>query len=156
MLAVHDARGWHLDPYVALGESFYALTSDFRVRLDHPSALKVPATGRTRTLPGGPGRTVTVGVADRVRDFAWAAGPFRTATQTSPGGVRVTSYWAAGTPAEGVRLTRADAVAAIDRFGREFGRAQVPGRAGRPRSTRRRVRCGWCCRRVCRPGRCGP
>ncbi|WP_405962629.1 M1 family metallopeptidase [Streptomyces sp. NBC_00723] len=122
VLAVHDAKGWHLDPYVALGESFYALTSDFRVRLDHPSALKVPTTGHTRTLPGGPGRTVTLGVADRVRDFAWAAGPFRTAAQTTPGGVRVKSYWAADTPAAGVRLTRADAVAAIDRFGREFGR----------------------------------
>ncbi|MFF8315905.1 M1 family metallopeptidase [Streptomyces bobili] len=122
VLAVRDAKGWHLDPYVALGESFYALTSDFRVRLDHPSALKVPATGRTRTLPGGPGRSVTLSVANRVRDFAWAAGPFRTATQTTPGGVRVRSYWAPGTPAEGVRLNRTDAVAAIDRFGREFGR----------------------------------
>ncbi|MFM9698368.1 M1 family metallopeptidase [Streptomyces europaeiscabiei] len=122
VLAVHDAQGWHLDPYVAFGESFYALTSDFRVRLDHPSALKVPATGRTRALPGGRGRTVTLSVAHRVRDFAWAAGPFRTATQTTPGGVRVKSYWAIDTPAEGVRLNRTDAVAAIDRFGREFGR----------------------------------
>ncbi|MEU5118374.1 M1 family metallopeptidase [Streptomyces asoensis] len=122
VLAVHDAAGWHLDPYVALGESFYALTSDFRVRLDHPSALKVPATGLTRTRPGRPGRTVTLSVADRVRDFAWAAGPFRTAAQTSPGGVRVRSYWAPGTSAEGVRLNRTDAVAAVDRFGREFGR----------------------------------
>ncbi|WP_062643200.1 M1 family metallopeptidase [Streptomyces maremycinicus] len=122
VLAVHDARGWHLDPYVALGESFYALTGDFHVRLDHPSALEVPATGRTRAVPGSPGRTVTVSVAERVRDFAWAAGPFRTATQTTPGGVRVRSYWAADTPDAGVRLNRADAVAAIDRFGREFGR----------------------------------
>ncbi|MFI5800969.1 M1 family metallopeptidase [Streptomyces sp. NPDC051677] len=122
VLAVHDAQGWHLDPYVAVGESFYALTSDFRVRLDHPSALKVPATGHTRTLHGRPGRTVTLSVAERVRDFAWAAGPFRTATQTTPGGVRVKSYWTPDTPAAGVRLNRADAVAAIDRFGREFGR----------------------------------
>ncbi|MEU5630774.1 M1 family metallopeptidase [Streptomyces rishiriensis] len=122
VLAVHDAKGWHLDPYVALGESFYALASDFRVRLDHPSALKVPATGSTRSLPGAPGRTVTLSVADRVRDFAWAAGPFRTATRTTPGGVRVRSYWAPGAPAAGVELTRTDADAAIDRFGREFGR----------------------------------
>ncbi|UJV46030.1 M1 family metallopeptidase [Streptomyces sp. AMCC400023] len=122
VLAVHDAQGRHLDPYVSLGESFHALASDFRVRLDHPSALKVPATGRTRALPGGSGRTVTLSVAHRVRDFAWAAGPFRTATETTPGGVRVKSYWASDTPAEGVRLNRADAVAAMDRFGAEFGR----------------------------------
>lgn len=122
VLAVHDAKGWHLDPYVTVGESFYALTSDYRVRLDHPSALRVPTTGRTRTLPGHPGRTVTVGVAHRVRDFAWASGPFRTATQVTPEGVRVKSYWAPGTSAAGVRLTREDAVAAIGRFGGEFGR----------------------------------
>ncbi|MGW4548676.1 M1 family metallopeptidase [Streptomyces violaceorubidus] len=122
VLAVHDAKGWHLDPYVAVGESFYALTGDFRVRLDHPSSLAVPATGRTGTRPAGPGRVVTVSVAERVRDFAWAAGPFRSATQTSPEGVRVRSYWAPGTSAEGVRLSRAEAVAAVDRFGREFGR----------------------------------
>ncbi|MEU1870823.1 MULTISPECIES: M1 family metallopeptidase [unclassified Streptomyces] len=122
VLAVHDAKGWHLDPYVAVGESFYALTGDFRVRLDHPSDLEVPATGRTGTRPAGPGRAVTVSVAERVRDFAWAAGPFRTAAETTPGGVRVRSYWAPGTPAAGVRLNRAEAVAAVDRFGREFGR----------------------------------
>ncbi|MFI6275010.1 M1 family metallopeptidase [Streptomyces sp. NPDC050988] len=122
VLAVHDAKGWHLDPYVSTGESFYALASDFRARIDHPSALKVPATGRTWTSPGKRGRTVTHSVAHRVRDFAWAAGPFRTATETSPGGVRVKSYWAPNTPAAGVRLNRKDGVAAIDRFGREFGR----------------------------------
>ncbi|MCW8382225.1 M1 family metallopeptidase [Streptomyces justiciae] len=122
VLAVHDAKGWHLDPYVSTGESFYALASDFRVRIDHPSALKVPATGRTWTTHGEPGRTVTHSVAHRVRDFAWAAGPFRTATDTSPGGVRVKSYWAPNTPAAGVRLNRKDGVAAVDRFSKEFGR----------------------------------
>jgi aminopeptidase N len=120
--AVRDAKGWHLDPYVSTGESFYTLASDFRVRIDHPSALKVPATGRTWTSRGEPGRTVTHSVAQRVRDFAWAAGPFRTAVETSPGGVRVKSYWAPNTPAEGVRLNRKDGVAAVDRFGEEFGR----------------------------------
>ncbi|MES5824567.1 M1 family metallopeptidase [Streptomyces sp. RG80] len=122
VLAVHDTNGWHLDPYVSTGESFYALAGDFHVRLDHPSALKVPATGRTRTSPGGPGRTVTHSTAHRVRDFAWAAGPFRTATETSPHGVRVKMYWAPNTPAAGVRLSRKDGVAAVDRFGEEFGR----------------------------------
>lgn len=122
VLAVHDALGWHLDPYVSTGESFYAPASDFRVRLDHPAALKVPATGRTWTRHGKPGRTITHSVAQRVRDFAWAAGPFRTATETSPGGARVKSYWSPDTSPVGVRLNRKDGVAAVDRFGREFGR----------------------------------
>ncbi len=122
VLAVHDAAGWHLDPYVSTGESFYALASDFRVALDHPAALEVPATGRTWTRPAAPGRSRTLSVAHRVRDFAWAAGPFRTATETTPGGVRVRSYWAPDTSAAGVRLTRQDGAAAVDRFGEEFGR----------------------------------
>jgi hypothetical protein len=122
VLAVHDAKGWHLDPYVATGESFYALAGDFRVAIDHPSALEVPATGRTWTRSAGPGRSLTVSVAHRVRDFAWAAGPFRTATETTPGGVRVRSYWAPDTSAAGVRLTRREGAAAVDRFGKEFGR----------------------------------
>ncbi|MFD0004445.1 M1 family metallopeptidase [Streptomyces sp. NPDC127178] len=122
VLAVHDAKGWHLDPYVSTGESFYALAGDFRVAIDHPRALKIPATGRTWTRPANPGRSLTVSVAHQVRDFAWAAGPFRTATETTPGGVRVKSYWAPGTSAEGVRLTRQDGAAAVDRFGEEFGR----------------------------------
>lgn len=122
VLAVHDAQGWHLDPYVSVGESFYSLAGDFRVRLDHPSALTIAATGRTWSRHGRAGRTVTHSSAQRVRDFAWAAGPFRTATDTTPGGVRVRSYWAPGTSAAGVRLNRQDAVKAVDRFGTQFGR----------------------------------
>ncbi|MFF5481935.1 M1 family metallopeptidase [Streptomyces sp. NPDC012935] len=122
VLAVRDSGGWHLDPYVPTGESFYTLASDFRVAIDHPATLEVPATGRTWTRPGKPGRSLTLSVAHRVRDFAWAAGPFRTATETTPGGVRVRSYWAPGTSAQGVRLTRQDGAAAVDRFGEEFSR----------------------------------
>ncbi|MFE9023769.1 M1 family metallopeptidase [Streptomyces sp. NPDC007808] len=122
VLAVRDATGWHLDPYVSTGESFYALAGDFRVALDHPSALKIPATGRTWTRTGEHGRSLTLSIAHRVRDFAWAAGPFRTAEETTPGGVRVRSFWAPGTSAEGVRLSREEGATAVDRFGEEFGR----------------------------------
>ncbi|MEU2287008.1 M1 family metallopeptidase [Streptomyces sp. NPDC013178] len=122
VLAVHDAKGWHLDPYAPIGESFYSLASDFQVRIDHPSTLIIPATGRSWTQAGEPGRTITHSIAHRVRDFAWAAGPFRTASETSAGGVRVKSYWAPNTPAAGVRLTRRDGVSAVDRFSKEFGR----------------------------------
>ncbi|MER0244072.1 M1 family metallopeptidase [Streptomyces sp. HSW2009] len=122
VLAVHDAKGWHLDPYVRTGESFYALTSDYRVRLDHPSGLKVPATGRTQTRPGAAGRTVTTSLAPRVREFAWAAGPFETATEVTPGGVRVRSYWTPDAHPDGVRYARRDGAAAVDRFSKEFGR----------------------------------
>ncbi|WP_257579444.1 hypothetical protein [Streptomyces sp. JJ38] len=123
VLAVRDGKEWHPDPYASRGESFYALASDFRVRLDHPTALKAPATGQTWTRPGPPGRTVTWSVADQVRHFAWASGPFRTASDVSPGGVRVASYRAPGTPADGVRQNREEGVAAVDHFSEAYGRS---------------------------------
>jgi len=45
VLAVKDEHGWELPPYVDFGESFYSLTADYDVTLDHPAALQVPSTG---------------------------------------------------------------------------------------------------------------
>ncbi|MET8678576.1 M1 family metallopeptidase [Streptomyces sp. NPDC004647] len=123
VLAVRDRdQGWHLDPDVGFGESYYTLAADFRVRLNHPSALKVPATGTPSDRPGDRGRTVTTSTALQARDFAWAAGPFRTATEFSSRGVRVNSFWTAGTPASDAEEARRDARAAMDDFGERFGR----------------------------------
>jgi hypothetical protein len=122
LLSVQDAQGRHLDPDVGFGESFYTLAGNFRVALDHPSALKVPATGTTTRRASAPGRTLSTSVARGVRDFAWAAGPFRTKTVTSPEGIRLNAYWTATTPPEGIALDLRDATRAIDEFGRRFGR----------------------------------
>jgi hypothetical protein len=89
VLAVRDALGWHLDPYTNNGESFYAVAGDYTVRLDHPTAITVPATGTSTDAAGSAGRTITTAVGRQVREFAWAAGPFRTIRGTSAGGVRV-------------------------------------------------------------------
>jgi hypothetical protein len=89
ILAVHDVAGWHLEPYFDNGESNYALTADWRVRLDHPSALAVPTSGVATTRPGTPGRTVTTAHAPRVRDFAFVAGRFTRHSVRTEDGVRV-------------------------------------------------------------------
>ncbi|GHG28778.1 M1 family metallopeptidase [Streptomyces zaomyceticus] len=122
LLSVRDAQGEHLDPDVGFGESFHTLTGDFRVVLDHPRALRVPATGTTTRRAGAPGRTVSTSVARGVRDFAWAAGPFRSKTVTTPGGVRLNAYWTAATSPEGVAVDLKDAVGSVDEFGKRFGR----------------------------------
>ncbi|MCX5201294.1 M1 family metallopeptidase [Streptomyces sp. NBC_00237] len=122
LLSVQDAKGRHLDPDVGFGESYFTLAGDFRVALDHPDSLKVPATGTTTRRAGAPGRTVSTNVARGVRDFVWAAGPFRTRTVTSPGGIKVHGYWTATTSAEGVALAMKDGVGSIDEFGKRFGR----------------------------------
>jgi hypothetical protein len=96
VLAVRDGAGWHLDPYSNNGESFYALTSDYTVTLDHPTALLVPATGTSADTPGAAGRTVTKATATNVREFAWAAGAFTRTTGTSSTGVQINVYRVAG------------------------------------------------------------
>lgn len=112
VLALRDAAGWHLEPDVGIGESYYAAAADFAVRLNHPATLQVPATG---TQSGG---LIT---AEQVRDFAWAAGPFEHSEMTSPGGVKVRTWWTSVVTAGAVAAARTDAVAAVDDFGRRFG-----------------------------------
>src|SRR6476469_1006061 len=45
ILAVADTRGVQLPPYTFAGESFYSLTSSWRVRLRVPKGLAVASTG---------------------------------------------------------------------------------------------------------------
>jgi hypothetical protein len=109
VLAVHDADGWHLDPDVGIGESFYTVAADFTVQFHHPTGLGVPSTGTT---------TDGVTIAKQVRDFAWAAGPFATSELTSPGGVKIRTW---STPSVDATGLGAEAAAAVDDFGRRFG-----------------------------------
>jgi hypothetical protein len=121
VLAVRDAAGWHLDPYTNTGESFYSLASDFDVRLDHPSAISVPATGRSVDTPGPAGRTVTRATATKVRDFAWAAGPFTKLSATSGAGVRVNVYPVSGVGDADARAMLSVATRALDAHAGRFG-----------------------------------
>jgi hypothetical protein len=113
VLAVQDQTGWHLEPDVGIGESYYTLAADFTVRLDHPASLVVPATG---VMAGS-----NVSVAKQVRDFAWAVGPFQQAEVTSPGGVKVRLWWTSAVTSAAVADARAKAIAAIDDFSLRFG-----------------------------------
>ncbi|NEA31592.1 M1 family metallopeptidase [Streptomyces sp. SID13031] len=121
VLAVRDAAGWHLEPDVGIGESYYALAADFVVRLDHPAAVQVPATGLTSTVRRGK-QVSSVSIAKQVRDFAWAAGPFRQSVVTSPGGIKVRTWWTGAVTAGAVTDARTKGVAAIDDFGKRFGK----------------------------------
>ncbi|GAA1697959.1 M1 family metallopeptidase [Kribbella yunnanensis] len=112
VLAVRDATGWHLERDMGIGESFYTVAADFAVRLTHTGNIAVPSTGVT---------TDGVAIAKQVRDFAWAAGPFRSTSVTSPGGVTVRTWATPMVTAAAVDAARADAAAALDEFGRRFG-----------------------------------
>ncbi|MEU6777505.1 M1 family aminopeptidase [Streptomyces sp. NPDC046759] len=121
VLAVRDSAGWHLDPYTDNGESFYSLAADFKVTLDHPSSLLVPATGTSTDTPGSSGRTVTTATASKVRDFAWAAGPFTKISGTSPAGVAVNVYSVSGISSSSAQSMLSTAKTAVDAHAARFG-----------------------------------
>ncbi|MFF5533566.1 M1 family aminopeptidase [Streptomyces cinerochromogenes] len=121
VLAVRDSAGWHLDPYTNNGESFYSLAADFKVTLDHPSTLLVPATGTSTDTPGSSGRTVTTATAAKVRDFAWAAGPFTKISGTSAAGVPVNVYSVSGISSTSAQSMLSTARTAVDAHAARFG-----------------------------------
>ncbi|WEO99385.1 M1 family aminopeptidase [Streptomyces sp. FXJ1.172] len=121
VLAIRDSSGWHLDPYTNNGESFYSLAADFKVTLDHPSSLLVPATGTSSDTPGAGGRTVTTATASKVRDFAWAAGPFTKISGTSSAGVAVNVYSVSGISSSSAQSMLSTAKSAVDAHAGRFG-----------------------------------
>ncbi|MGW2813626.1 M1 family aminopeptidase [Streptomyces sp. NPDC001415] len=121
VLAIRDAAGWHLDPYTNNGESFYSLAADFKVTLDHPTGLLVPATGTSVDTPGSSGRTVTTATASKVRDFAWAAGPFSKISGTSPAGTAINIYSVSDISSSDAQSMLATAKSAVDTHAARFG-----------------------------------
>ncbi|MFF9243367.1 M1 family aminopeptidase [Streptomyces sp. NPDC014776] len=121
LLAIRDGAGWHLDPYTNNGESFYSLAADFKVTLDHPSGLLVPATGTSTDIPGSSGRTVTTATAAKVRDFAWAAGPFTKISGTSTAGVPISVYSVSGISSSSAQSMLSTAKSAVDAHASRFG-----------------------------------
>ncbi|MGW1744379.1 M1 family aminopeptidase [Streptomyces sp. NPDC002092] len=121
VLAVRDGSGWHLDPYTNNGESFYSLAADFKVTLDHPSTLLVPATGTSTDTPGSSGRTVTTATASKVRDFAWAAGPFSKISGTSAAGTAINIYSVSGISSSDAQSMLSTAKSAVDAHAARFG-----------------------------------
>jgi hypothetical protein len=121
VLALRDATGWHLDPYSPGGESFFTVVGDFAVALDHPTALRTPATGTSTERAGSTGRTITTATARQVRDFAWAAGPFSTSSTTTTGGVKVNTYWTSGISSSSAASIQSTAASALDAHSGRFG-----------------------------------
>ena len=121
VLAVKDGSGWHLDPYTNNGESFYSLAADFKVTLDHPTTLLVPATGASVDTAGSSGRTVTTATASKVRDFAWAAGPFSKISGTSTAGTPINVYSVSGISSANAQSMLTTAKTAVDAHAARFG-----------------------------------
>ena len=118
---VRDGGGWQLSPYTNNGEAFYTLAANWTVTLDHPTSLLTPATGTSTEAPGAAGRTVTTATATKVRDFAWAAGPFNRSSTTSAAGTRVNTYWTTAISAATAASLQATSANALDQHASRFG-----------------------------------
>jgi Peptidase family M1 domain len=123
LLAVQDALGLHLEPYVADGEGFYSLSAPWDATLDIPSGMRAASTGATvaERVSGG-GRTISVHT-DHARDFALAVGRLRV-TRTRVGDilVRVASPRRRGHGRGMLRM----AAHALSAYGARFGPYDSP------------------------------
>jgi aminopeptidase N len=115
LLAWNSREGWETDPPSAFGwETWTSPTADFDVRVTAPSGMRVVATGERV----GPGHWR----ADRVRDFALAAGRFLvvSGTTAAPKPVRLTVAVAPGSQTLARRLL-VDARNALQAHAQRFG-----------------------------------
>jgi hypothetical protein len=126
-LEVHDGQGWHPDPFIDLGESFYSIAGRYRVTLDTPLTLDTPTTGVAvaRSTPE-PGRRITTYAAHDVRDFAWAAGRLDHVIGNSGHTKIVASYQPVAMSRSRARTVLRVAERAMDAFSRSFGRFPYP------------------------------
>jgi peptidase M1-like protein len=92
-LAIHDDDGWHLDPFVDLGESFYSIVGEYTVDLTVSRALDTAATGRLKNVTTDGTRETRRYVAQDVRDFEWAAGHLAQLHDRDRDGVRVNVWY---------------------------------------------------------------
>jgi aminopeptidase N len=130
ILAVADRRGVQLPPYTFAGESFYSLTSAWRVRVRVPHGLKVASTGTQAGVRAADG-TVTL-TAPRARDFMLVIGRFRVTTQRD-GGLTLRRFGVPGAAASDARRALRTARLAMRTFSRlygPYGRPQIDLVAG--------------------------
>jgi hypothetical protein len=93
LLAWEPGVGWARDPFVAgIGETATSPVADTTVTVDVPEDLTVLMTGAQEEPSGAEdGRRTWTSREPVARDVSVAAGPFRTATLTTTGGVEVTT-----------------------------------------------------------------
>lgn len=126
ILAVKDEHGWELPSYVDFGESYYSLTADYDVALDHPAALQVPSTGTVAGETAEGDRLVTHIVAPKVRGFSWSAGAYHHDSVTSATGVVVDAYWPNSESDSNCRNLMRYASGAIDAYSARYGAYPYP------------------------------
>jgi hypothetical protein len=126
-LAIHDDDGWHLDPFIDIGESFYSIVGTYDVTLDVPAGLDTPTTGVATDTTTTATRRVTTYEATDVRDFEWAAGQLTKRVATTADGTKIRAwYLPAQTSVAKATQALADAVTTMERYHDAFGAFPYP------------------------------
>lgn len=126
-VAIHDDDGWHLDPFIDIGESFYSIVGSYTVTLDVPKALGTPTTGTTTASSKTGTRRITTYHADDVRDFEWAAGDLTHIVATTADGTKIRAWYLASQTSPGTASTAlTDAVTTMERYHDAFGPYPYP------------------------------
>ena len=125
-LAIHDDLGWHLDPFVDLGESFYSIVGDYEVTLDVPRGLDTPTTGVAVSSQTHARRRITTYEAHHVRDFEWAAGHLAAVRARSGTTQIVVSYRPTELSLTQARTALGYAVRSLNTYSSAFGTFPYP------------------------------
>jgi hypothetical protein len=125
-LAIHDDLGWHLDPFVNFGESFYSIVGDYRVTLDVLAGLSTPTTGTAVASQTDGRRTATTYEAHHVRDFEWAAGHLASVRGRSHGTEVVVSYRRHDVTREAAKTALGYSISSLDAYSAAFGTFPYP------------------------------
>ncbi|USG66379.1 M1 family metallopeptidase [Brevibacillus ruminantium] len=125
VLAVHDASGWHLDPYGPVGDPFFSEVARYELELTLPAGYQFASTATDRgqtgreTIPGQ--RTYTLEVGN-VRDFALVIMDHTyQPTESLVGDTWVRSWWRQGDSATQVERNHLAAVRSFAYFQSQFG-----------------------------------
>jgi hypothetical protein len=126
-LAIHDDDGWHIDPFIDIGESFYSIVGTYRVTLDVPAGVDTPTTGVAAATTRTATRRVTTYQAAGVRDFEWAAGHLTKRVATTVDGTKIRAWYLPSQTSEAkASHALADAVTTMERYHDAFGAFPYP------------------------------
>ncbi len=125
-LAIHDDAGWHLDPFIDLGESFYSIVGSYDVALTVPAGMDTPATGvQTSSARAGTHVTRTYEATD-VRDFEWGAAALRQRSRIDADGTTVRVWFLPGTAEAKISAMLDIAVASMEEYSADLGTYPYP------------------------------
>ncbi len=71
ILAVYDEEGWHVDPYLSIGDPFYSDMSNYDIKMTVPEGYVVAGSGYIESVDTLENETTYAFRADRMRDFAF-------------------------------------------------------------------------------------